>query len=152
MNNTWEEPTIWCPEVDLISPFEGGRMSSGFRGGSFLLHLISDPLPRLKLELWSGINLHPDGVWVQCSLGTISGQSFYFFRQSLMHIKSLPSSRVIPRDKMNCFWGLDDSFLQVPLACLGSMAEGSWAGTSVQLWENSFQTSLNSSFCLLVQW
>ena len=41
-------------------------------------------------------------------------------------------------------------FLQVPLACLGSMAEGSWAGTSVQLWENSFQTSLCSSFCLLV--
>ena len=57
----------------------------------------------------------------------------------------------LPRDKMSCFWGLDNRFfLQVPLACLGSMAEGTGAGTSVQLWENSFQTSPNSSFCLLV--
>ena len=41
-------------------------------------------------------------------------------------------------------------FLQVPLACLGSMAQGSRAGTSVKLWENCFQTSLYSSFCHLV--
>ena len=51
---------------------------------------------------------------------------------------------------MNCSGGYANCFFQVPLACLGSMAEGSWAGTSVQLWENSFQMSLDSSFCLLV--
>ena len=41
-------------------------------------------------------------------------------------------------------------FLQVLLTSLGSRAQGSRAGTAVELWENSFQTSLYRSFCLLV--
>ena len=45
----------------------------------------------------------------------------------------LQQSLNIPGDKMNCSGGYANCFLQVPLACLGSMAEGSWAGTSVQL-------------------
>ena len=39
----------------------------------------------------------------------------------------------IPRDKMNCSGGYANCFLQVPLACLGSMAQGSPAGTLVEL-------------------
>ena len=52
----------------------------------------------------------------------------------------------IPRDKISCA-SFVSSFLWVPLACLGSMAQGSRAGASVEL---SFQTSLYRSFCLLV--
>ena len=37
------------------------------------------------------------------------------------------------RDKMNCKVGFVNCFLQVPLACLGSMAQGSRAGISVEL-------------------
>ena len=51
---------------------------------------------------------------------------------------------------MNCTVGFVSCFLRVSLACLGSMAQGSWAGTSVELWDNSFQTSLYNSFGLLV--
>ena len=52
---------------------------------------------------------------------------------------------------MNCTVGFVIYFLWVPLACLGSMAWGRRAGTSVELWENRFQTSLQySSFCLFV--
>ena len=40
----------------------------------------------------------------------------------------------------------------VPLPCLGSMAQGSRAGSSAELGENSVQTSLYSSHCLLVQY
>ena len=40
--------------------------------------------------------------------------------------------------------------LQVPLACLNTMSRGSMPGTSVELLENSIQTLLCSSFCLLV--
>ena len=36
----------------------------------------------------------------------------------------------------------------VSLACLGSITQGSATGTSVELAENSFQTSVHSSFCL----
>ena len=38
----------------------------------------------------------------------------------------------------------------VPIACLCTMAQGSRAGKLKYLWEYSFQTSLYSSFCLLV--
>ena len=54
----------------------------------------------------------------------------------------------LPRDKMNCFWDLDNSFF-------ASSTVLPWQHGRRQLgWyiiENSFQTSLNSSFCLLVQ-
>ena len=38
----------------------------------------------------------------------------------------------------------------VLLVCLGSMAQGSKARASVELWEKSFQISLYSSLCLFV--
>ena len=37
------------------------------------------------------------------------------------------------RDKMNCMVDFVSSFLQAPLACLGSMAQHSRAGKSVEL-------------------
>ena len=50
------------------------------------------------------------------------------------------------RPKMNCGVGLVNCFLWVPLACLGSMAEGSRAGTSGELWKNSLPNLLHSWF------
>ena len=52
-------------------------------------------------------------------------------------------------DQMNCTVGfVSYTFMGVSLFGLGSMGQGSRAGTSVEL--NSSETSLYISFCLLV--
>ena len=50
-------------------------------------------------------------------------------------------------DKMNCGEGFVSCvFLWVSLSCLGSMAQGSRAGTAGELSDSNFQTSMYSSF------
>ena len=56
------------------------------------------------------------------------------------------------RPKMNCGVGLVNCFfLWVPLACLGSMVEGSRAGTSGELGKNSLPNLLHSWFWDVVE-
>ena len=58
--------------------------------------------------------------------------------------KRLSEVRLVLRDKMNCTAGFASCFLRVPLACLGSMAQGSRAGT-LAVYKPHYV-----SFCLLV--
>ena len=62
------------------------------------------------------------------------------------HTYANPTMDSNTKNTMNCKVGFVSCFWWVPLACLGSRA-----GTPVELWENSFQTSLYSSFCLSTQ-
>ena len=57
---------------------------------------------------------------------------------------------IMLKDKINCGGGFVNYFLWVPLICLGSMTQGTRAGTFVEPCKNSLQNLLQSSFCLLL--
>ena len=73
--------------------------------------------------------------------------SYLWYRPICPPIVDAHTNRnTILHPKMNCGVGLVNCFLWVPLACHGSMAEGSRAGTSGELWKNSLPNLLHSWF------
>ena len=58
---------------------------------------------------------------------------------SIFEIPDTTERNKILGDKRNCALGFVNCFLRVPLAYLGSMAQGNRAGASMDLWENSYR-------------
>ena len=74
-----------------------------------------------------------------------------FWYLSLLSNLTPRQSRLHTKRQNKLYSRIRELFCQVPLACLGiiaqgSMARGSRAGKSVELWGNSFKTTLYSSF------